>query len=71
MSLGDGLRGLPESMRDGIGVQPRLSLPQNRTYRAWGYRHIGMHSWQPHTNYESVVMSLAIGELLDGEARFG
>jgi hypothetical protein len=29
-----------------------------------------MHSWQPHTNCDSVVMSLAIGELLDGESRF-
>lgn len=39
-------------------------------YRAWGYRHIGMHSWQPHTNFESVVMSLAIGEAMDGAERF-
>lgn len=26
-------------------------------YRAWGYEHVGEHSWQPHTNYKSVVMS--------------
>lgn len=32
-------------------------------YRAWGYQHVGEHSWQPHTNYESVVMSRPIGAL--------
>jgi len=26
-------------------------------YRAWGYQPVGEHSWQPHTNYDSVVMS--------------
>jgi ribosomal protein S18 acetylase RimI-like enzyme len=30
-------------------------------YRAWGYQHVGEHSWRPHTNYESVVMSRPLG----------
>jgi ribosomal protein S18 acetylase RimI-like enzyme len=32
-------------------------------YRAWGYQQVGEHSWQPHTNYVSVVMSRALGAL--------
>jgi ribosomal protein S18 acetylase RimI-like enzyme len=30
-------------------------------YRAWGYRPVGEHSWRPHTNYDSVVMSRPLG----------
>ena len=29
-------------------------------YKAWGYQCVGEHSWQPHTNYQSVVMSRSI-----------
>ncbi len=36
-------------------------------YRAWGYRHVGEHSWRPHTNYESVVMSRSLSALAHDE----
>jgi hypothetical protein len=26
-------------------------------YEAWGYKVVGQHDWQPHTNYVSVLMS--------------
>jgi len=32
-------------------------------YRTWGYQQVGEHSWQPHTNYDSVVMSRPLGGL--------
>ena len=25
-------------------------------YLSWGYQQVGVHSWRPHTNYDSVVM---------------
>jgi len=33
-------------------------------YRSWGYQVVGHHSWQPHTNYTSVVMCQALGVLI-------
>lgn len=30
-------------------------------YLGWGYQHVGEHSWQPHTNYDSVLMSRPVG----------
>ena len=41
-------------------------------YRAWGYQHVGEHSWRPHTNYDSVVMSRRPGAdtvPIEGDAR--
>ena len=38
-------------------------------YRAWGYQHVGTHSWRPHTNYESVVMSLRMNPRQPADAR--
>ena len=32
-------------------------------YRSWGYRQVGEHSWQPNTNYVSVVMSRPLGSV--------
>ena len=29
-------------------------------YLSWGYRVVGRHDWQPHTNYVSIVMSLPL-----------
>lgn len=31
-------------------------------YGSWGYRQVGEHSWQPHTNYNSVVMSRRLSD---------
>lgn len=35
-------------------------------YEAWGYRIVGVCDWRPHTNYESVVMSVSLAASMSG-----